>query len=440
MVAVINVGESIRATFLYNERKVEAGVADLLMAQNYPMELSAMAKNHRLNMLLKTAAKRESVSTPSVHISLNFAPGEVLSRTTLKAIADDYMQAIGFGNQPYLIYQHFDAGHPHIHLVSVKVDANGKRLETHLRGNDRLNIIRRELEIKYGLVKAEDHKRELFQLKPVVASKVEYGKTETRRAIMNILNNVLPRYNYTSLGELNAILKGYNVVADPGERGARTRQHKGLVYRILNAEGDPVGVPIPASRIFQKPDAPTLKNLEKRFVKNKIARVGIKPRVKMLVDLAFKKIPKSSFSDLQQELAKSNIRLVAHDNETGQIFGLTYVDYTDKIAFNGASLGKPYSANGITKRCFAPAPPSSATAQTPAETAQNPPSLFQRLAELNLVDTDQLLLGEPTADYSSSSGGGLFEILSRGEVLSHWLPYELRKKKKRRKKHNPDNL
>lgn len=440
MVAVINVGESIRATFLYNERKVEAGVADLIMAQNYPMEQSAMATNHRLNMLLKTAAKRESVTSPSVHISLNFAPGEVLSRTTLKAVADDYMQAIGFGNQPYLVYQHFDAGHPHIHLVSVKVDAKGERMETNLKGNDRLNIIRRELEIKYGLVKADDHKQELFELKPVAASKVEYGKTETRRAIMNILSNVLPKYNYTSLGELNAILRGYNIAADPGGMGSRTRQHKGLVYHILNPEGNPVGVSIPASKIFQKPNTPTLKHLEERFVKNKIARVGIKPRVKMLVDLAFKKFPKATFSDLQQELAKSNVRLVAHDNEAGQIFGLTYVDYKDRIAFNGASLGKPYAANGIAKRCFAPLQPSSATPQLPAENEQNPPSLFQRLAELNLIDNDQIILGEPSTDYASSSGGGLFEILTRGEVLSHWLPYELRKKRKRRKKRNPDNL
>jgi hypothetical protein len=427
MVAIIKIGDSIRGTFMYNETKVQAGVADLLAAQNYPMDLEKMDRHLRLNLLQKFAARDENVTANSVHISLNFAPGEVLPSTKLRLIADDYMQAIGFGNQPYLVYQHFDAGHPHIHIVSVKVDANGKRMETNLKGKGRLNTIRRGLEERYSLVRAESHQKEVYDLPPVSAVKAEYGKTESRRAMYNILVNVLPRYNYTTLGELNAILKGYNIAADPGSIGSRIRKHNGLVYRILNADGKPVGVPIPASRFYK---SATLKKLEEVFLKNKIARVGVRPRINYLVDLCFKKYPKATFTDLQNELAKSNIRLAGHSNEIGQIFGLTYVDYKDKIAFNGRTLGDAYSANGITKRCFAPPEPTSQQAQTTAETEQIPTPLIQRLAELNLIDNDQLILGEPAADYSSSSGTGLFEILSRGEALSHWLPYELRRKKK----------
>lgn len=440
MVAILNVSKSIRATFLYNESKVQAGVAQLLMAGNYPMETEKMQRSHRLNMLLKMASKRESVQKPSVHISLNFAPGEILPQSKLRQVADDYMDAIGFRNQPYLVYQHFDAGHPHIHIVSVKIDAKGDRLETHLKGDNKPGNIRRRLEQKHGLVPAESHQKEVYQLQPIVATKAIYGKAETRKAIYNILVNVIPRYNYTSLGELNAILKGYNINADPGSRDSRIRQRKGLVYRILGPDGSPVGVPIPASRILDEGEA-TLKKLEQRFVKNQLARVGVKPRIKHLVDLCFKKFPKATFFDLQDELAKSNIRMVGHDNEAGQIFGLTYVDYKDKMAINGRSLGTPYGANGITKRCHfppvAPPPVSLSPSYSPAESPEQP-SLFQKLVELNLIDADQLILGEPSTDYSSSSGGGLFEILARGEALSHWLPYELRRKKKWRRKRNPN--
>jgi hypothetical protein len=439
MVAILNVSKSIRATFLYNENKVKAGVAQLLLAGNYPMETEKMQQAHRLNMLLKLAAKRESVKKPSVHISLNFAPGEVLPQAKLKQVADDYMEAIGFGKQPYLVYQHFDAGHPHIHIVSVKVDAKGDRLETHLKGENKPGDIRRRLEQKHGLVPAEGHQKELYQIQPVGATKAVYGKAETRKAIYNILINVIPRYNYTTLGEFNAILKGYNINADPGSRDSRIRKRKGLVYRILRPDGSPVGVPIPATRIY---DEAGLEMLEQRFLKNKLARVGVRPRVKTLVDLCFKKFPKATFFDLQDELAKSNIRMVGHDNEAGQIFGLTYVDYRDKIAFNGKKLGTQYAANGITRRCHfppqAPTPAGPITSQSTTESQPEQPSLFQKLVELNLIDADQLFLGEPSADYSSSSGGGLFEILSRGEVLAHWLPYELRRKKKRRRKRNPN--
>jgi len=436
MVAILNISKSIWATFEYNESKVTAGVADLLSVRNYPMDTDKMQQQHRLNMLLKTAAKRESVLKPCVHISLNFAPGEDLSQVRLRVIADDYMKAIGFENQPYLVYQHFDAGHPHIHIVSVKIDPSGNRLETHLTGDNSPGNIRRKLEKKHNLVQAQAHQKELYQLKPVSATKAEYGKNETRKAIYNILVNVLPRYNYTSLGELNAILKGYHIAADPGSKESRIRQHKGLVYRILDPDGIPVGVPVPASRILDDGEA-TLKKLEDRFVKNKLARVGTKPRIKHLVDLCFRKFPQATFTDLQDQLAKSNIRLVGHNNEFGQIFGLTYVDYMDKIAINGNSLGKAYGANGIAKRCFAPPLPQPSKTEPISDNQLVPISLFQRLVELNLIDNDQLVHGEPTPDYASSSGGGLFEILARGEVLAHWLPYELRRKKKRRRKRNP---
>ena len=51
-----------------------------------------------------------------------------LSKEKLKEIANEYMQKIGFGEQPYLLYQHHDAGHPHIHIVTTNIKADGKRI------------------------------------------------------------------------------------------------------------------------------------------------------------------------------------------------------------------------------------------------------------------------------------------------------------------------
>ena len=116
MVAIIKTGYSIQRSFYYNENKIGQGDAQCIMAANYPKDLTDLNQVQRLNMLLKTAALNENVKRNSVHISLNFDPSEKLNKDQLTQIAGVYMDKIGFKDQPYLVYEHYDAGHPHIHV------------------------------------------------------------------------------------------------------------------------------------------------------------------------------------------------------------------------------------------------------------------------------------------------------------------------------------
>jgi hypothetical protein len=87
----------------------------------------------------------------------------------------------------YLVYQHHDSGHPHIHIVSVKIDADGKRIETQNIGRNQSERARKEIEKEFYLVKADGRKQQQIQnLKPAMVS-ANYGKVETKRAISNIL-------------------------------------------------------------------------------------------------------------------------------------------------------------------------------------------------------------------------------------------------------------
>jgi len=94
---------------------------------------------------------------------------------------------------------------------------------------------------------------------------VQYGKMETKRAINIVLRTVLDSYKYSSLPELNALLKLYNVSADRGTEDSRMYRNNGLMYRVLDEHGNKVGSPIKASQFFMKP---TLKKLEENFKKN----------------------------------------------------------------------------------------------------------------------------------------------------------------------------
>ncbi|WP_018615229.1 relaxase/mobilization nuclease domain-containing protein [Segetibacter koreensis] len=348
MVAVIKTGHSINRILNYNENKVKEGKAEFISAVNYPIDFEKIAFNQKLNRLLKQASLNENVTRNSVHISLNFDPFEKLSKEQLKEISNRYMEKIGFGEQPYLVYQHNDAGHPHIHIVSLKVRADGSRIDTNNIGRIQSEKARKEIENDYRLVKAEGMKAKPYELKSAYAQKVQYGRSESRRAIVNVLDNVLNTYKYTSLAELNAVLQQYNVLADRGSEGSRVYKNEGLLYRILDEKGNPVGVPIKASSFYNKP---TLKYIQERFNPNEAARQNHKARVKNAIDLALLKQPEKSLLTFEKALQKEGIHTFIRQNKEGVIYGVTYVDHKTKCVFNGSDLGKQYSAKGIQERC-----------------------------------------------------------------------------------------
>jgi hypothetical protein len=347
MVAIINFGTSVKDTFYYNENKVKDGVAECLLAQNYPMDTDQLNEQMRLNMLLKMVERNPYLKYKSTHITLNFAPEEQLSNDKYLAITNEYMEKIGFGDQPFLVYKHNDSGHPHLHIVTTKIKHDGKSIDTNYIGKYRSEPARKELELKYNLVRAEDQQASLKRMMPLNASKVTYGKQVTKRAISNVLNEVLDKYKYTSLAEFNAILSIYNVIAEQGSETSRTFKNGGLVYRVMDKEGNKVSAPIKASAFFLQP---TLKNLEGRYLKNDLERQQYKSKLKSAIDFTLKSKSTGSLKDVSAALFKRQIRLVERRNKDGYLYGITFVDLKNKVVFNGSDLAKDFSAAAMQQR------------------------------------------------------------------------------------------
>jgi hypothetical protein len=231
----------------------------------------------------------------------------------------------------------------------MNIKADGKRIELHNIGRNQSQKARKEIEIKYKLIKADDKKlQNAHEIKPVSAPKIHYGKSETKRAITNVLDTVISNYKYTSLAELNAVLKLYNVIADRGSEDSRTYQKRGLVFRILDEKGNKIGVPVKASLIYSKP---TLVNLEKKFSVNEEARKAFKKHITTSIDWVLTGKNKPGLEGLIKALEKERIHTIIRQNHQRIIYGITYVDHQTKCVFNGNDLGKQYSAKGIMERC-----------------------------------------------------------------------------------------
>lgn len=427
MVAVIHQSASLHRAMNYNHHKEVQGKATCILAINYPKDPDEMSFYQKLHRLTNQAALNQRTKVNSVHISLNFSPSEKLSVSTLSAIAQTYMEKIGFGDQPYLVYEHRDAGHPHVHIVTTNIRADGKRISLHNLGKNQSEHARKTIEKEFNMLKSESKNQQLVEsLVPVAIKKVLYGQSETKRSITNVLDAVLPKYKFKSLAELNAVLRQANVQASRGMATSRTYQQGGLLYQILDAQGKPVGIPIKASSIYSKP---TLKELTKIFEANAIGRLGQEKHIKTSVDWYFLKSRRPSLEQLKDALGKEGIVMTEYIAKNGQTFGITYVDHRTGTVFKASDLGKEYTAKGLENR-IAHGP-----IQKPIATEgpkRNPmeggvPSSQQKSSFLEYIQP----MTRPSSVLDPTSGTDDLPSASPGS-----LPYELRnnERKKRRKK------
>ncbi len=347
MVARITTPSSIQKTLNYNEKKVRKGKAVCIGQNGYLLPLQKMNFYHKLEGFEKRNSLNERATTKTLHVSLNFRNTETLSKERLLNIGNDYMERLGFAGQPYLIYQHLDAGHPHIHIVSSTIRENGTRINTHNIGRNQSETARKAVEIKYGLQKAGNgisSPDKNSQFSDIL--KVQYGQSETKRGITNVLNAVVNTYNYTSLPEFNALLKQFNVVADRGKENGFVYNKRGLLYKIIDPSGAKVGVPIKASSINGQP---TLDKLERKFEQNKRLREPLKDKLKDTIDQVMLLNP-TSLSELVTALQKKDVFTVLRKSEDNRIYGITFVDNKNKCVFNGSEIGKSYSITGFIKQ------------------------------------------------------------------------------------------
>jgi hypothetical protein len=417
MVAVINTSHSLHMPLNYNEQKAKQKKAVCIAAVNYPKDADHLNFYQKLNRLIKQASLNQQTKRNSIHISLNFSPSEKLSRQQLEEIATTYMDKIGFGKQPFLVYEHNDAGHPHIHIVTTNIKSDGKRIELHNIGRNQSEKARKEIEILFGLIKADSKKQQEQKLQiPVNSQKVQYGKSETKRAITNVLDTVINHYKYTSLAELNAVIKLYNVIADRGTEDSRIYQKNGLVYRVLDEQGNKIGVPIKASLIYSKP---TLKYLEKKFIENELLRQEHKKRLKNAINWSFLKKPDQNLSNLIEALAKEKIHVIIRQNESGIVYGITYIDHQTKCVFNGSDLGKQYSAKGILERC--------------GEKETNYQKAKLQIPERNISITKDVIR-IPGNEEDPTAVEKFADALLSASTQYDYVPYALKRKKKRKQK------
>ena len=338
MVAKISIGSSLYGALCYNGEKVNKengrilGSNKIIIPVDGKADIGQMAENFRLFM-----PKMGKTKKPVLHISLNPHPDDRLSDQDFEILAREYLDKLGFGEQPYVIYKHEDIDRHHIHIVTVNVNEEGKRLNQDFLYR-RSKKITTELEEKYNLHKAQREK--ISPDTPI--TKID-PTGDIKRQVANTVKMVGMRYKFQSMGEYNAILGLYNVRCDTADGRVNGREYHGLVYFATDDNGNTIATPLKASRLGKFASRTAI---DGRFERAK-EKIDVMPTKLKVADALGQS---SGKDDFVTKLKERNIDVVFRYTDEGRIYGVTFVDHDTMTALNGSRLGKEFSANALNAR------------------------------------------------------------------------------------------
>ena len=361
MVARITSGSNLSGVLKYNADKVNCGEADLLLCNR----VIDMERPDRFNLtdamqsFAPYLAVNRRTKNPVFHVSLNPAITDCLTDAQLTEIAREYMERMGFGDQPYYVFKHRDIDREHIHIVSVRIDEYGRKLD-------------HNFERRYGLrpaVKGQEQRE--FD----TARRVEYGRDNLKQQMKSAVRLLAEQYRFGSISEFRTLLNLYNVDLEERKGEADGKRWNGIVYTATDEQGKWVGTPIKSSALTPKGG---YKFLQKQIARNDadIKSEQIKGPIRGTVARAMHRA--RTQDEFVRLLKADGIDAVFRQNAAGRITGATFVDHRTKTVLNGSRLGKSYSANvfraSLLPKLSAPAPaPATLRQQTPQKPeAQRP--------------------------------------------------------------------
>jgi hypothetical protein len=180
-------GKGFRGALRYNLQKVDQGVAKILdMTFTSGKEDSIMQEVALVRML------KPNLQKYFYHTSLNFPPNENLGDEQMILIANEYLNSMGFDQHQYAIFRHFDADHPHLHILVNRIGYDGK-VVTDSKDYQRSEQVLRDLEKQHGLTEviSSRHAQERAMTKNELEMMKRTDEPSVKMKLQVIIKNAL---------------------------------------------------------------------------------------------------------------------------------------------------------------------------------------------------------------------------------------------------------
>jgi hypothetical protein len=272
-----------------------------------------------------------------VHISLNPDPDDKVSNSDYERLAKDYMENMGYGEQPFVVFKHNDIERSHIHIVTVCVDEEGRKISDTFEKRRSMAACR-ELERDYNLKSAVEKKQN--QTKPIFKP-VDYKSGDIKSQMAAVIRYLPKYYQYTTVGTYNALLSLFNITAEEVKGQYRGTARQGLVYFALNEKGEKVSNPFKAS-LFGK--SAGYEQMQLHFNKSTMQLQNSPDRRKLKTTIEKAIVATNNENEFKESLKGLGINTVIRRTADNRIYGITFIDHQSRSVWNGSQLAKNLSA------------------------------------------------------------------------------------------------
>lgn len=339
MIAKIGKGSNMYGAILYNQRKVDTENGAVLLLNKIPDTMDGRYSASYFNQCFEPYLCANIKTEKTVrHISLNPDPADNVSDEQFAEMAGEYMERMGYGNQPYIVFKHTDIDRAHIHIVSTCVGTDGKKIPDDY-DHPRSMAICRDLEKKYNLHKATEIEQ---KQNDKIFKPVNYQSGDIKSQIASVVRHLQKYYSFSTMGSYNALLSLFNITVEEvkGERNGQTVN--GLVYVALDENGNKASNPFKAS-LFGK-DA-GVAQLHKHFEqsKEKMKSNPARSALRNMVELAIHTT--GNEMEFKKQLVEQGINTIVRRNNNGRVYGITFIDHESRSVWNGSVLERSLSAN-----------------------------------------------------------------------------------------------
>jgi len=346
MIANITTSASAIAIVKYNDNKLKE---DNSLGKNAAFLGTNMIANTNCDYIVKSLEARNSLNSvvkkPNIHISLNFHKDDVLDNESIFEIAKDYMDQMGYNDQPYAIYRHFDKEHPHVHIVSTQIDCEGKKInDSHqFRKSQRIT---RFLEKKYKITEALNQKRK-FEDKIPLSKMINEYQEQNKHSLHMVFNRAVSdalEDKPTSEKEFEYFLSKNNIKRkieiNPLEN--KPFGHTFYLFKVEDFEDNKIyDKGITGSKIdpLYNYDSIMVQIKNNKLIKENNSKIMMGKFYGTLKNMPEGKIPLTAFS---RELEKKGIALYTKRKQTGEdingIYGLNFKDIKTGISYSATDL------------------------------------------------------------------------------------------------------
>lgn len=323
---------SVESSLDYNEGKVLRGVAELVGYANMDdvtrEGVYALFSRYERGACYPTTER-------SFHASVNPSETDSCTQEQILSFISGLMEHLGYGQQPYLVYRHFDIEREHYHVVSVRIRRDGSKINNYYEKR-RATSYMREVAPRFGFSMAEKGERVRLADDITAEDTVKTSfRFDTRKSVTPQMKALFSRalgYDFDSFAQLACILEDFGLKASL----VRSDGEPQISLQGLDRKGQS------ATEVFTERDlgTPLYEMCQAAAARNRQVhrrRFREKERVRGLVRFAFE-ISRSEGHFVNILRGKGVHVHFSRTRESGDVFGMTFVDHSTRTVFKASEL------------------------------------------------------------------------------------------------------